>query len=49
MSWKRLIPWVLLACELATLVVLLGMLTLAGISAGFEWWPMPTTLGIGMF
>jgi len=24
------------------------MLVLAGISAGFEWWPMPTTLAVGL-
>lgn len=47
-NWKRIIPWVLLAFELAALVVLFGMLTLAGISAGFVWWPMPATLGIGI-
>jgi hypothetical protein len=47
-NWKRIIPWVLLALELAVLVVLFGMLTLAGISAGFVWWPMPATLAIGI-
>jgi hypothetical protein len=46
-KWKCAIPWFLLVCELVVLVWLFGMLLMAGISAGFEWWPMPTTLAVG--
>jgi hypothetical protein len=48
MRWGRGIPWILLVCELAVFVCLFGMLALAGISAGFEWWPMPTALAVGL-
>jgi hypothetical protein len=48
MGWKRSIPWFLWVCELIVFVCLFGMLTLAGISAGFTWWPMPTALAVGL-
>ena len=46
--WKRAIPWFLLVCEFAALVYLFGMLMLAGISAGFTWWPIPAMLAMGL-
>jgi hypothetical protein len=48
MRWGRSLPWILLVCEFAVFVCLFGLLALAGISAGFEWWPMPAALAVGL-
>jgi len=46
--WKRAIPWVLLICEYIVLIYVYGMLLMAGISAGFVWWPIPATLAVAL-